>query len=134
MKVSELSGADLDYWVARAEGYSESKNSLMMHIDGTCRIAWHEGDDPDSVFNPSESWMWGGQLIEREKIGFFQTWADKHPYFSVDTRWTACLNATSYEGDVVDGDAISHGPTQLIAAMRAYVSSKYGNEVPDESV
>ncbi|UEP42741.1 phage protein NinX family protein [Burkholderia sp. B21-005] len=129
MKVSDLTGVLLDYWVARAEGIEAERLSVRFApevVEDACIR------DDIFKFNPSESWMLGGPIIGRERIGFFQTFHDRHPYFSEGTRWTACLNATSYEGDMVDGDASSRGPTQLVAAMRAYVASKFGNEVPDE--
>lgn len=56
MRVAELDGALLDYWVARAEGYDPAQEQVILHIDGTCRIAWHEGDDPDSRYSPSTKW------------------------------------------------------------------------------
>ena len=122
MKVAELEGRLLDYWVARAEGYSESDDSLMMHVDGTCRIAWHEGDDPDSLYNPSAAWMWGGPIIEREQIYLIRS--------GDATVWLAAANVIW----LADHDDFEPGETALIAAMRAYVASKFGNEVPDENI
>ncbi len=122
MKVGELSGALLDYWVARAEGYSESVDSLMMHIDGSCRIAWHEGDDADSLFNPSASWAWGGPIIDRVPFGIFE-------------RFEGCWAAGIYRPQPgMWGLCVSYqlGDTLLIAAMRAYVASNFGDEVSDE--
>ncbi|WP_241300510.1 phage protein NinX family protein [Burkholderia stabilis] len=123
MKVSELNGALLDYWVARAAGYSESNDSLMMHIDGTCRIAWHEDDDPDSLFNPSASWMWGGPIIQKALISVLHGPVDDPRSVGY---WTGFIRPSDDDG--YDGE------TPLIAGMRAYVASKFGAEVPDESI
>ncbi|MCA8045493.1 phage protein NinX family protein [Burkholderia arboris] len=127
MKVADLGGALLDYWVARAEGYSESSESLTMHIDGTCRIAWHEGDDPDSLYNPSTSWTWGGPIIERARIAFVQLTTHYHERLG---RWEAWADGVLAQGEL-GGTAVGYGNTQLVAAMRAYVASKFGDEVPD---
>ncbi|WP_175787470.1 phage protein NinX family protein [Burkholderia anthina] len=99
MKVSELSGVLLDYWVARAEGMSHEQASFVV---------------PAHAY--STEWAYGGPIIEREKIATLPCfengrfyWRAAHPYY---------VNA-------------SVGDTPLIAAMRAYVASKFGNEVPD---
>jgi len=62
MKTSELTGAALDWAVAKCEG----------DFAFACMESW--------VWLPSTSWMQGGPIIEREKlvVGF------------VGTEWSAC--------------------------------------------
>ncbi|WP_175878897.1 phage protein NinX family protein [Burkholderia sp. BCC0097] len=122
MKVLKLTGALLDYWVARAEGIEAERLSVRLTpevVEDACIR------DDIFKFNPSESWTLGGPIIERAHIGFAQMFFRGPP-----GGWTAYVNA---RGTVVglDGDFDADGPTQLIAAMRAYVASKFGNEVPD---
>jgi hypothetical protein len=66
---------------------------------------------------PSVDWSQGGPIIERERIAM---WPDEEGGFL----------ASADEGKGND----YHGPTPLIAAMRAYVASKLGDEVdvPEE--
>lgn len=124
MKVSELSGTPLDYWVARAEGYDPEKEQVILHVDGTCRIAYHEDDDPDSRYNPSQSWMWGGPIIERAKIDLKSPPNIDAPDEHID--WAASVDDRSVSYTVE-----WYGETPLLAAMRAYVASKFGKEVGD---
>ena len=65
MKVSELSGALLDYWVARAEGKVLSSEWDTSRTDGVL-IGTGEGDL--ERFAPSTDWAHGGPIIEREQI------------------------------------------------------------------
>lgn len=108
MKVSELTGAQLDYWVAKVEGF------MRPRIEGGVCVV----DQPDGLpMNPSTDWAHGGPIIERQKI--MVTWNADH--------WISGAN------DAVDNpkSRIWSGRTALIAAMRAHVASKFGDEVPD---
>jgi hypothetical protein len=64
-------------------------------------------------FSPSTNWTHGGPIMEREKIA--TAWHI--------TRWVAWRGVIEHPG-----------PTPLIAAMRAYVASRLGNdiEIPEE--
>ena len=111
MKVSELEGAFLDAWVARAMGYA---------IDGDPEdYGYTRWRTPENVilcypFEPHRIWSHGGPIIERERITIKYS-----PGGSLT--WEAyCL-----------GQPWGFGTTPLIAAMRAYVASKYGVELPD---
>jgi hypothetical protein len=133
VKVAKLIGAQLDYWVARAEGYGPSEDEAFIHIDGRCRIAYHEGDDPDSLYQPSTNWMWGGRIIEREKIS---TWRHDDTYgddFPRDVWFAAVGGVHGWDDGSVVGSVEMTGETPLVAAMRAYVASKFGDEVEDAS-
>lgn len=113
MKVAELEGALLDLWVARAENvevYADSNGDM-----------W-EGN---RTYRPSTDWARGGPIIERERIG-------------VDYLGHGCWKAgITQENGVYAPDAAGqlpltqHGETALEAAMRVYVASKFGDEVPD---
>lgn len=70
-------------------------------------------------FNPSINWEDGGPIISRERISI------RH--------WT---NVPIVHAYMPDSDWSSDGESALVAAMRAYVGSKLGNEVevPDELI
>jgi hypothetical protein len=124
MKTKELTGAALDWAVARCEGLTLYKDAMLngvvkhgwwvsgMSIDPN---TWH----PLAMFNPSTNWSQGGPIIEREKI-------------RLDCAW----NPGPWEGSCkIDGiTAWTEGPTPLIAAMRCYVASKLGDniDIPEE--
>lgn len=117
MKTSELTGALLDYWVAKAEGLDPCIANDTGGI-GRCIIGYFE------KFGPSTEWALGGPIIEREKIGTIP--------WGFEGLWLG-----SMPGDVDYYVGISYedgqmGETPLIAAMRAYVASKFGEEVPDD--
>ena len=145
MKVSELEGVRLDYWVARANilnggawkdielrPYGADRWTLY---DTTYEMVhgWLTGQLPDTLkirrelklehggfhFWPSVDWQHGGPIIASERIGF---------HFSVGGYWVA----TAGEGGDPDEYSTGRGDTPLVAAMRAYVASNYGEEVPDE--
>lgn len=72
----------------------------------------------------SSDWAQGGPIIEREKIELA---------YRVGVNWTA----TRIEGPAVCEVTVPYnqkGSPQLIAAMRCYVMSQYGDEIeiPDE--
>jgi hypothetical protein len=119
IKTSELTGAALDWAVAKCEG----KNGVL-HDDGITRcivIATASGVYK-GTWKPSFNWSQGGPIIEREGGTLWSTNAD-------GWRYKACYDfANDKEG------AVMHGPAPLIAAMRCYVASKLGEEVevPEE--
>ena len=135
MKTSELTGAHLDYWVAKSASievrYLDSKTkSAAPHFAQGADAAVKDSDGFWETFAPSVDWPQGGPIIERERINLLET--AKWPTPGVPPqqwRWTASLEGdTSYYG--FEGKR-QEGPTPLIAAMRAYVASKFGEEVPD---
>lgn len=122
MDVNSLSGELLDYWVARAEAESipdEMERSpsgdislVRMGLHGESWAAlWRH---PNFRFRPSSDWAQGGPIIERERIRLVPG-ADE---------WVA--DHMSDAGTFIGVDAAS-----LVAAMRAYVASQFGGEVPD---
>jgi len=125
MKTAELTGALPDYWVARAEGdRAKIKDSICWRFESD----QEHGDGCGFFsFDPSTDWAHGGPIIERERIELtcvilnsglvWEAWSDRTPYDLIDEPESLCDQS---------------GPTPLIAAMRAYVASKFGDTVPDE--
>ncbi|HDR9036106.1 TPA: DUF2591 family protein [Burkholderia vietnamiensis] len=125
MKVSELEGPLLDFWVARAEG--------NLGHGSTCpqdAVVEHYGYGGEVEFRsslcnwtPSTDWDDGGPIIDRVPFGIFER---------VDGGWGAGI----YRKQPGMRDlCVSYqtGDMLLIAAMRAYVASKFGDEVPDQN-
>jgi hypothetical protein len=109
MKTSELTGAALDWAVAKCEIYP-------MGI-------WYDEDelpmvreDETSEYKPSTNWTQGGAIIEREMIELVPV---------SGALWEAYKRNQHIPND---------GTTPLEAAMRCYVASKLGDEieVPEE--
>jgi hypothetical protein len=112
MKVAELEGVLLDYWVARAEWKGSPRASEFIRHDKKDKSVRING----CVFRPSSNWITGGGIIENKKISLLC-------HFGL---WDAKLNCAE---QAPWSGMISHSP--LIAAMRAYVASKFGDEVPE---
>lgn len=133
-KVTELTGALLDAAVAMAEGLTLSgkwcyANYCDDHCDGS--QGWYERDTESGcemrpTFNYegvnyvvqgySTDPNHGLAIIEREKISVC---AD-------GDEWTA---DTSKFGAFYGYETSCDGPTMLIAAMRAYVLSRFGDKI-----
>ncbi|MBU9403553.1 phage protein NinX family protein [Burkholderia multivorans] len=126
MIVGELSGSALDYWVCRALLAQFQGQKLTPEV--VEQVKHLIGAFP---FHPSTDWAAAAPIIERERIAFHQTWHVEHPYFCEARRWTAWTNGTQYTTEV-EGDSVGYGPTQLVAAMRAFVASKFSDKVPDD--
>ena len=115
MRTSELTGAALDWAVAKCEG----KNGIL-HDDGITRcivIAAPPGVYK-GTYRPTINWEQGGPIIERAKIA---------------TEWSA-LWGCWLARDLRHAGFTFVGPTPLIAAMRAFVASKLGEfvDIPEE--
>ena len=110
MKTSELTGAALDWAVAKCE------DALW---DGEGEPASYQLAYPEY----SSWWQHGGPIIERERIGVW-------PSDSIENMWAARPDYEVYP----DRLPPSYGPTPLIAAMRCYVASKLGDtiDIPEE--
>lgn len=121
MDTSELTGEKLAEWVARAQGWridSEGGYLLCWTTVGVGRSFSQFG------YRPDLNWVEAGPIIEREEICI-----EPHAHFieeNGDTQWRAVIYYNAGESYGVSG------PTPLIAAMRAYVASKFGDAVPDE--
>lgn len=110
----ELSGAELDLAVAKAEGLAPIPNQPPGYF------YWHDAasGDRSGFYDPSTNWELGGPIIERERI----TVSSPREFCP---RWSAvCFLRPS--GIMVR----SEGRTPLIAAMRAYAASKGATSPP----
>lgn len=114
MKFSGLSGAELDYWVARAEGVPV--RAMMNHANGSPDHFIADDHSFGNVkYSPSTCWEQGGPIIEREQIELRYEHGEWH--------WIMLQDQ--------DGNVWSPaGPTMLIAGMRAYLVGKFGNDIP----
>lgn len=122
MKTEELIGGRLNFWVAKAEGRAVDYHDLGAHCGDFVTVVDTEQSGWVS-WSPSRVWADAGPLIERERIGVIP--------FGPDGLWLG-----SMPGDVdycagSDGADGQLGPTPLIAAMRAFVASKFGAQVVD---
>jgi hypothetical protein len=118
-KVSELEGDLLDAAVAMAEGYevvlaNEAAYGVRFAARGGSR-----GRPYFVIDHYSTVWNDGGPIIDREQIG---VWSERY-----DDSWMAAFNVEV--GPNWNAEHQSFGPTPLIAAMRAFVTSRYGEEV-----
>ena len=110
IKTSQLTGAQLDWAVAKCAGLrlvTDTQNKPVLSSEaGLLMLA----DLDWAPYSPSTLWAQGGPIIEREKlwVGTLQngaTWGAK--------------GACHY----------SYGPTPLIAAMRCFLASKLDPEI-----
>lgn len=131
MRVEGLEGEALDLWVAKAEGYKlvedpKEIGQAALGIGPAVLFKTDAGDlalarkDGGGKWSPSTDWAQGGPIIEHEKLNIW-------PH---DDEWCA-----SYTKDLVKNRSAGiAGPTPLIAAMRAYVCSVFGEEVGDAEI
>lgn len=135
MKTSELEGAELDYWVAKAKGYKAAlskthpEHGYAVYEDSISCWVYVPVDEEDediencwTIFEPSWMWHEGGPIIEKEGINT-KTHVIEN---GIITSWKAGKEWPAKELKYLCG------PTLLIAAMRAYVASKFGDEVSDD--
>lgn len=126
MKTADLIGPALDWAVAKCEDAA-----IEIGKRGDVIFDTYQDDPPAGVneyndsrwqmYHPSSDWSQGGPIIEREKIVL----NPQYPAWCSTIRHTAETNRVSL---------IYFGETPLIAAMRAYVASKLGDdvEIPEE--
>jgi hypothetical protein len=123
MKTAELDGVLLDYWTARADGRTakivrpgEKINRIMVDCDMCIALTpgYAKWWQPFHVY-----WGSAGPIIEREHIGV--------TFGKFAGQWHALV----LDGHIVPTPTMT-GPTPMIAAMRAFVRMKFGDEVPDE--
>lgn len=118
MKTSELTGAALALWVARAIGQEAtiSLNDRCFMLEGGVKAYW---------FKPHEDWSQGGPLLEKHRI-------ETSPTYAFDgvtvTGWSAMMFNDTNSPHLPAYDV---GPTLLVAAMRVLVASVYGDTVED---
>jgi hypothetical protein len=126
-KTDDLIGSLLDAAVAKAEGL---QYRVLEEVDSPLgrrlTVAWlpHLETTISSAeeYEPSTDWAAGGPIIEREQISV-QT-----GYMERLIEWEAVVG-DAFSGNWPTEEPISRGPTPLVAAMRAYVTSKLGQSV-----
>ena len=149
-KTSELTGVLLDYWVARTSPQfadivfeaREGHIACLAESDGEMFVAafMHDGNVLATMrlkrkyqhairFSPSTDWAQGGLIIESERIATVLL-SGKWCAFIDDGKRNDYEAAAGYI-DVDEWAANATGPTPLVAAMRAYVVSKFGDEVAE---
>lgn len=122
MKTTELDGPDLDQRVAlecRVRGH------ILSDHNGSWTHRRFVISDSETEWSPSKDWSIAGPLIERERITIAAVGA-------TERRWYAEV-AGSQTGEVVKvgfGKHNAEGPTPLVAAMRAFVRSRIGEDCP----
>lgn len=124
IKTSELTGAALDWAVAKCEGRNVT---LMRNSDGSLfpRPVWADGIEQ---LNYSTFWAQGGPIIEREWISVGTSLVNEGTHHTLDNWY-----ATKYIVGKLE-PLYGYGPTPLTAAMRCYCCSKLGDivEIPEE--
>lgn len=131
IKVAESSGIVLDWLVSKCEGFDSIEYERRRIVTS------HRRDDAQPrKYTPSTNLAQGGQIIEREHINI------RHTFTEGGYRTSSSIDAVHASIDLPNGatqyepeKAIwEYGPTPLIAAMRCYVRSKFGEEVevPEE--
>jgi hypothetical protein len=105
LKTAQLTGAQLDYWVAKAMGLDFSKT---FEVDDTS--PYMRGCEK---FQPSTNWAQGGPIIERYGI-------------SLDMRGGDWVARTPLDQVMIADDE------PLCAAMLAICVLKFGWNLPDE--
>lgn len=114
-RVSDLEGAELALWVAKAEGVADKHNGLHVKGGWLCEATPDGGSYPID-YRPDTDWSIGGPIMEREGIarmpivGGRGWWAELH----------------------VEDKEIGHsGDRELVAGMRCYVAYRFGEVVGD---
>ena len=124
MQTSELTGATLDWAVAKCENfYTDGFSIIRVWNNRVTKIipGDYETGEMYTSYSPSSDWSQGGPIIEREGVDICT---------STRGGWIATLLVDCEGSEVVRGE----GATALVAAMCCYVASKLGDivEVPEE--
>ena len=116
MKVSELSGALLDYWTGRAAEGTGFVGRIAEYTDGQtyCVVpagtCGENGWTGQRIYSPSSDWSIAGPFIERYGM---HVWEDEGDWF-----------ATA-------GQGVMKGNTPIVALVRALIRFNYGEAVPN---
>lgn len=128
--VKQLEGAQLDWAVAKVSGSTDAV--IEQWATGAVCVSSHNAFEA-VPFSPSSNWSDGGPVIDREWISVGNYYYDMG--IAARNIWTATKNTYGVLGvDIAYGPGASRpkyyfGETPLIAAMRAFVASKLGEEV-----
>jgi hypothetical protein len=118
-KVSELEGALLDAAVAKANGGLDDQSVYWQERDGSVwtRVLRDHGYER-LQFEPSRDWRDAGPIIEACHIHIRYGRLDD--YERETDGWCAEIGGLHWQAGAA---------TPLVAAMRAYVASKFGEEI-----
>jgi hypothetical protein len=114
--VRNLEGALLDAAVAKADGIA-----VWFRLESGVPVPYLDRDRFDRWW-PSQQWLQGGPIIERERIAC-------GPSVEGTGDPDELHYAMRIAGNGQKDGAYFWGPTRLVAAMRAFVASKLGVEV-----
>jgi hypothetical protein len=111
VKTRDLTGAQLDWAVAKAEGKKANLHTKRVYVES------HDEADSDdwigwTFYSPSTDWSRIGPIIEREKISL--------AYVPMLDEWAGISSVVP---------ATKLHPSPLVAAARCFVESKLGEEV-----
>jgi len=135
MKTYELTGAALDWAVAKCEGATDEWHTDKPFFwDGVPCI---RSGGHDMNYTPSTNWAQGGPIIDREDIAISPAPDGLCSAYKSDgtTRWLTKGGPTPTSGvEVFNWTYKQQGYHPLIAAMRCYVASKLGDDIniPEE--
>lgn len=123
MRVSELTGAQLDYWVARAEGIPAEQLTIRRVQRSTdCHVV-HQAPrikdwraNPTRVLSYSADWAQGGPLIKKHSLVLDR------------------LNIGAWISAPYSTMPWMPGTTPLQAICRAVVRAAFGDEVEEVAV
>jgi hypothetical protein len=128
MKTSELSGAMLDYWTARAEGTPANRvcfTRMAPDAASVCTkiVEGGYGGELAQFYRPSTDWAECGPLIGKWAVSL------RDPYEALrEEQWEAHI--TTRDEDCAYSN-FGHAPTPQQAICRAVVKSVFGDEVPE---
>lgn len=108
VKTADLTSQALDWAVAKAEGKE-------VHVKGGGVFTIKEEECfcyGDGIYAPSEKWTQGGPLIDKHNV-----WLSSEGDMRIASCWPHANNS------------ITKGDTPLVAACRAIVMNKLGDEV-----
>lgn len=144
MKVEQLEGARLDYWVARALGHR-----FWLEQRGDYRLAVIQTNSCEPYMS-TKAWRVAKERYEEVfkfsdiKCGFHGSGIPRYSEYwentgqlidEFDVSLTSIQNKKLFSA-IAGKDALSRwqatGKSRLIAICRAIVGSKFGPEVPDE--
>ena len=129
MKTQDLIGAQLDWAVAKCEGYEcefgdEVSGPWLVPQEG-----YLHDEKPLASFRPTTDWNLAGPIITQEGINLTMLVEGEVDPEDVGS-WCAAYDRDNFG----DGEKSCTASTPLIAAMRVYIMAKFGDEIniPEE--
>lgn len=125
INTSDLTSIQIDYLV----GLIEHPDLLWGDTIGlhwaSHQIVIPALDEPECYYHPSSDWAIAGEIIEKHKIHLLHS-----DDYKEGSQWVASIA----RGDMVGWRILQHGKTPLLAAMKCYIKSNFGDsvEIPDD--